>query len=151
MAPVFVWAVCSGLLRSRRDTVGGSGTKQWTHWSPHSEPQTLPWTWLSRSEPLPTKTPVESMCVCAISHFSRGRLFATLWTIAGQAPLFMGFSRQEYFSGLPCPPPGGLPDPGIESTSLVPCIGVQVLYHKRHLGINRSLSVPDPWEPSLGL
>ena len=40
-----------------------------------------------------------------------------LWTVALQAPLFMGFSRQEYWSGLPFPPPGDLPDPGIESTS----------------------------------
>ena len=38
-------------------------------------------------------------------------LFATPWTIAHQAPLSMGFSRQEYWSGLPCPPPGDLPDP----------------------------------------
>ena len=37
--------------------------------------------------------------------------------IAHQAPLFMGFSRQEYWSGLPCPPPGDLPDPGIEPVS----------------------------------
>ena len=38
----------------------------------------------------------------------------TPWTVACQAPLSMGFSRQEYWSGLPCPPPGDLPDPGIE-------------------------------------
>ena len=38
----------------------------------------------------------------------------TLWTVACQAPLSMEFSRQEYWSGLPCPPPGDLPDPGIE-------------------------------------
>ena len=44
---------------------------------------------------------------------------ATLWTIAYQAPLSMGFSRQEYWSGLPCPPPGDLPDPGIEPMSLM--------------------------------
>ena len=43
----------------------------------------------------------------------------TLWTIARQAPLSMGFSRQEYWSGLPCPPLGDLPDPGIEPTSPV--------------------------------
>ena len=42
----------------------------------------------------------------------------TLWTVALQAPLSMGFSRQEYWSGLPCPPPGDLPGPGIEPTSL---------------------------------
>ena len=51
--------------------------------------------------------------------FSRIRLFATLWIVARQASLSMGFSRQEYWSGLPCPPPGDLPDPGIESMSLV--------------------------------
>ena len=43
--------------------------------------------------------------------------FATPWTAALQAPLSMGFSRQEYWSGLPCPPPGDHPDPGIEPGS----------------------------------
>ena len=46
-------------------------------------------------------------------------LFVTLWTIVHQAPLSMGFFRQEYWSGLPCPPPRNLPDPGIEPVSLV--------------------------------
>ena len=41
----------------------------------------------------------------------------TLWTVARQAPLFMEFSRQEYWSGLPFPSPGDLPDPGIEPMS----------------------------------
>ena len=41
-------------------------------------------------------------------------LFATPWTVARQAPLCVGFPRQEYWSGLPCPPPGDLPCPGIE-------------------------------------
>ena len=44
---------------------------------------------------------------------------ATPWTVACQAPLSMGFSRQEYWNGLPCPPPGDLPDPGIEPASHV--------------------------------
>ena len=44
-------------------------------------------------------------------------LFATLWTVAHQAPLSMGFSRQEYWSGLPFPSPGDLPDPGIKPGS----------------------------------
>ena len=44
-------------------------------------------------------------------------LFATPWTAARQAPLSVGFSRQEDWSGLPCPPPGDLPDPGIEPLS----------------------------------
>ena len=43
----------------------------------------------------------------------------TLWTAARQALLSMGFSRQEYWNGFSCPPPGDLPDPGIEPTSLV--------------------------------
>ena len=42
------------------------------------------------------------------------RLYATPWTVACQTSLSMGFSRQEYFHGLLCPPPGDLPDPGIE-------------------------------------
>ena len=57
--------------------------------------------------------------VCMLSHFSHVRLFETLWTVAHQGPLSMGFSRQEYWSGLPCPPPGNLPDPGIEPMSLM--------------------------------
>ena len=57
------------------------------------------------------------VCVCVLSCFSHVQLFATLWTIARQVPLSMGFSRQEYWSGLPCPPPGDLPNPGIEPES----------------------------------
>ena len=48
---------------------------------------------------------------------SRVQLFATLWTVAYQASPSMGFSRQEYWSSLPCPSPGDLPDPGIEPGS----------------------------------
>ena len=51
---------------------------------------------------------------CVLSQFSHVRLFATLWTIARQAPLSMGFSRQAYWSGFSCPPPGDLPNPGIK-------------------------------------
>ena len=56
------------------------------------------------------------MCVCA-QLLSRVQLFMTLWTVARQAALSVGFSRQEYGSGVPCPPPGGLSDPGIEPGS----------------------------------
>ena len=70
-----------------------------------------------------------------VSRFGPVPLFATLWTVARQAPLSMGFSRQEYWSGLPCPAPGDLPDPGIELVSLMStCISRQVLYCQRHLG-----------------
>ena len=55
---------------------------------------------------------------CVPSCFSHVRLFVTLWTIVCQAPLSMEFSRQEYWSGLPCPPPGDLPGPGTEPMSL---------------------------------
>ena len=49
---------------------------------------------------------------------AHARLFATPWTKARQAPLSVGIFRQEYWSGLPLPPPGNLPNPGIELRSL---------------------------------
>ena len=59
------------------------------------------------------------MCACILSLFSHVRLFVVLWTIAHQVLLSMGFSRKEYWSGLPCPSPGDLPNPGTEPTSLM--------------------------------
>ena len=56
--------------------------------------------------------------VCMLRRFSGVRLYVTLWTIACQAPLSIGFSRQEYWSGLLCPSPGNLPDSGNEPASL---------------------------------
>ena len=56
--------------------------------------------------------------MCALSCFSCVQLFVTLWAIAHQAPLFMGFSRQEYWSGLPFPSSGDFPNPRIEPTSV---------------------------------
>ena len=52
-----------------------------------------------------------------VNLLSRVRLFSTLWTVAYQAPPSMGFSRREYWSGLPFPSPGDLPHPGIEPGS----------------------------------
>ena len=52
-----------------------------------------------------------------LSHFSPVLLCVTLWTVARQAPLSMGFTRQEYWSGLSYPPPGALPHPGIKPVS----------------------------------
>ena len=52
--------------------------------------------------------------MCMLSRFSHVQLFVTPWTVARQAPLFLGFSRQEYWSGLPYSPPGDLPDLGIK-------------------------------------
>ena len=55
---------------------------------------------------------------------------ATPWIVVHQAALSVGFSQQEYWSSLPFPPPGSLPDPGIEPASLgVSCIGRWILYH----------------------
>ena len=58
--------------------------------------------------------------VCVASCFSHVTLFVTLWTAACQAPLSIRFSRKEYWSRLPFPPPGDLSDPGIEPGSLMP-------------------------------
>ena len=62
---------------------------------------------------------------CLLSHFSH-RLCATLWTAACQAPLSIGFSRQEYLRELPFPSPGDLPNPGIEPRSLISYLHWQV-------------------------
>ena len=59
------------------------------------------------------------LCCVVLSCFSCSRLFVTLWTTADQDPLPMRFSRQEYWSGLLCPPPGDLPDPRIKPMSLM--------------------------------
>ena len=63
----------------------------------------------------PPHSRVKIFCVCQL--LSRVRLFETPWTVAHQAPLSMEFSRQEYWSGLPCPSPGDLPDLRIEPRS----------------------------------
>ena len=57
------------------------------------------------------------MSVCMLSCFSCVQLWATVWTLGHQAPLSMGFSRQEEWSGLPCPPPGDISNPGMQPTS----------------------------------
>ena len=71
-----------------------------------------------RADSLPSEPPGESLVVLLLlSRFSRVRLCATPWTAAHQAPPSQGFSRQEYWSGLPLSSPGDLPDPGIEPRS----------------------------------
>ena len=70
------------------------------------------------------------VCLCVLSCFRGIRLFETLWTVAHQASVSMGFPRQEYWSGLPFPPPGDSSPPRNEThISYVPCIGRRVLYH----------------------
>ena len=68
-----------------------------------------------------------SSSLCMLNYFSHVQLSVTLWTIAHQAPLSSGFSRQEYLSELPSPTPGDFPDPGIEPVSL--SLLRWVLYH----------------------
>ena len=65
------------------------------------------------------KVVVETGQFVAVQLLGHVQLFATPWTVAHQAPLSMGFFRQEYWSGFPFPSPGDLPDPGVESTSPV--------------------------------
>ena len=71
------------------------------------------------------------------------RLFATPWIVAHQAPLSMGFSRQEYWSGLPCPSPGDLPDPGIEPRS--PALRIDTLLSEPPRKPDTSLIPMEKW------
>ena len=75
-------------------------------------------------------------------HFSHFWLFVTLWTAACQATLFMGFFRQEYWSGLLCPPPRDLPDPGIKPESPVLQANSLLLSHRESLIHTISVSSP---------
>ena len=72
-----------------------------------------------------------------LHRFSRVGPFATPWTAAHQAALSMGFSKREYWSGLPCPPPGDLPDPGSNPSSLRFLHCRRILYHLSHEGSPR--------------
>ena len=80
------------------------------------------------------------LLVCMPSRFSCAQIFTILWTIACQAPLSMGFSSQEYWSGLPFPFPGDFPLPWIEPTSLMsPALA------------SKFFTTSDLWEPPVGL
>ena len=80
------------------------------------------------------------MCQDVLSCFSCVQTFTIPWAVACQAPLSMGFSQQEYHSGLPCPPPGDLPDLGIELGSLTfPALAV-VFFTTRELPGNSLLT-----------
>ena len=95
---------------------------EWVKWDNHF----LLSLWITRgpSEIFPNS------CVCVLSCFSHVQVCVTLWTVAGQAPLSIGFSMQKYWSVLPCPPPVDLADPGIEPTSITStCTRKWVLYH----------------------
>ena len=98
-----------------------------------------------------------SLCYTVLSGFICVWLFVTLWTVAHEAPLSMRVSRQEYWSVLPCPPPGDLPDPGnlcllwlpywqVGSLLLVPPLTLFIcsIYASLHLLIANSQSIPVP-------
>ena len=81
----------------------------------------------SRKESDMAESVLLSVCVCMLS---RGQLSATPWTGACQAPLSMRLPREKYWSGLPFPSPGDLPDPGFEPVSpAISCTGRWILYH----------------------
>ena len=85
------------------------------------------------------------MCVhmCVLSHFSRVQLCATPLIVARQAPLSTGFSKKEYWSGLPRTPPGHLPDPGIKPASLLcPALAGGFLTASTTWGAPRSCNRP---------
>ena len=67
---------------------------------------------------------IYTQCGCVLSCFSCVWFFVTLWMVAHQAPLSIDFSRQEHWSGLPVPPPGGLLNPGVKPVApYVSCVG----------------------------
>ena len=77
---------------------------------------------------------------CVLSHFGCVQLFETLWAVTCQAPPSMGFSKQEYWRGLPYPSPGHLPDTGIESASLIsPAVSLMspAIIKQRHYFANK--------------
>ena len=73
---------------------------------------------------------------------------STLWAAACEAPLFMGFFGQEYWSGLPCTPPGDLPDPGIEPRS--PALQVDSLLRARRETHGAYIHFSKGWEGTSG-
>ena len=86
--------------------------------------------------------------VSSVKSFSRVGLFATPWTVAFQAPPSMGFSRQEYWSGLPFPSPGDLPDPGLALDTVEPRIWKKQAYYME--GQPHFLAWKIPWSEEPG-
>ena len=127
------WVLHSPIQKLPRTKAFHGPTLGYTAWHWQAIPQQGPANisvWLQRIicdsvHALCLPAPQEGHVICVwapacdvLSCFIHVLLFATPGTVARQAPLSMGLSRQEYWSGLPCPPPGDLPDPGIESVSL---------------------------------
>ena len=97
--------------------MGSNFTWRAAHYPTHSSSSSLPlWSVFTQSSRI-CRCPL--LCVCMQSHFSCVQLFETPWTVDRQAPLSLGFCRQEHWRRLPCAPPGYLPDPGMETASLM--------------------------------
>ena len=85
---------------------------------------------------------------CELGHFSHVWLFATLWTVACQAPLSIGFSKQEYWCGFPYPTGVSSQPKDQTCISYVSCIGRQVLYHWATWGaiqVDRNVRIQQRW------
>ena len=114
----FLWCPCNLVELCSGHSCEGYNKHKWTgqyNLMPYRKNQ------LNKMEIMfPQQVPclLEHRCV-NVSHFSPVQFFATLWTVAHQAPLYMGFPRQECLSGLPFPPTGVLPNPGIKLGSPV--------------------------------
>ena len=97
------------------------------------------------------------MGTCMLRPFRHVWLFVTPWTIPHEAPVSLRFSRQEHWSGLPCPPPGNLPDPGIEPASLTsPALAGRFLLASRaskavHMGSGQVICFFLNWGPVSGV
>ena len=112
----------------------------------------IPWRreWLSTPVFLPGEShrqrSLAGYSLCRVlSHFSHLRLFTTPWTLAYQAPLSMGFSRQEYWNVLPCPPPGESSQPRDRThISCISCIVKWVGFPSSSVGKESTCNVGDP-------
>ena len=107
-----------GKERESREKDGGSGQHRWQSNFPGSIGKSS-WEFGDAENWRGERGLVRVVC-CMLCHISHVWLSVAPWTVAHQAPLSMEFPRQEYWSGLPCPPPGDLPNSGIEPASPTP-------------------------------
>ena len=119
---VFIFATPWTIARQDPLSIGFSRQEYWRG-LPFPSPGDLPDPGIKLGSPTLQADSLlsEPLCMhaCMLSHFSCAQLFATQGTTIRQTPLSLGFSRQEYGNGLPCPSPEYLPDPGIKPTSLL--------------------------------
>ena len=105
----------------------------------------LRWALLVRCSPENFICTISLRHACMLSRFSCVQLFATPWTVVCQAPLSMGFSSEESWSGWPLPPPGDLPDPGIEPSSLTTPALAGEFFTTSAISVNPLTKQWEPW------